>query len=153
MITRFSLHEAREPGAFLRVLVAEDNLVNQRLAVRLLEKRGHQVVVAATGLEALKALEKESFDLVLMDVQMPEMDGLEATTAIREKEKNTGLHQPVVALTAHAMKGDREKCLAGGMDGYLTKPIRPQALDQRLEIYVSRRTVARNAAETVPSQK
>ncbi|MHB8501004.1 MAG: response regulator [Candidatus Acidiferrales bacterium] len=149
LITRFSLHDAREPEAFLRVLLAEDNLVNQRLVVRLLEKRGHQVVVAATGLEALKALEKESFDLVLMDVQMPEMDGLEATIAIREKEKSTGLHQPVVALTAHAMKGDREKCLAGGMDGYLTKPIRPQELEQLLEIYVSRRMEARNVAETL----
>ena len=125
LITRFSLQDAREPDSSLSVLLAEDNLVNQRLAVRLLEKRGHRVVVAATGLEALKALEKETFDLVLMDVQMPEMDGLEATAAIREKEKGTGLRQPVVALTAHAMKGDREKCMAGGMDGYLTKPIRP----------------------------
>ncbi|MGC1483687.1 MAG: response regulator [Candidatus Acidiferrum sp.] len=153
LITRYSLQDAREPDAFLRVLLAEDNLVNQRLAVRLLEKRGHQVVVAATGLEALKALEKENFDLVLMDVQMPEMDGLEATVAIREKEKVSGLHQPVVALTAHAMKGDREKCLALGMDGYLTKPIRPQELDQLLEIYVSRRMEARNISETVPLQK
>ncbi|MGB2591767.1 MAG: response regulator [Candidatus Acidiferrum sp.] len=147
LITRFSLQDAREPGVFLRVLLAEDNVVNQRLAVRLLEKRGHQVVVAGTGLEALKALEKESFDLVLMDVQMPEMDGLEATAVIREKEKGTGVRQAVVALTAHAMKGDREKCLAGGMDGYLTKPIRPQELDQLLETYVSRRMEAGNLAE------
>jgi CheY-like chemotaxis protein len=131
------------------VLLAEDNLVNQRLAVRLLEKRGHQVVVAGTGLEALKALEKESFDLVLMDVQMPEMDGLEATAILREKEKVTGLHQPVVALTAHAMKGDREKCIEGGMDGYLTKPIRPQELNQLLDIYVTRRLAARNVTEQV----
>lgn len=147
LITRFSLQVAREPGSSLRVLLAEDNLVNQRLAVRLLEKRGHQVVVAATGLEALKALEKESFDLVLMDVQMPEMDGLEATTAIRKKEKGTGMRQPIVALTAHAMKGDREKCLAGGMDGYLTKPIRPQELDQLLELYAAKRVEAPNSAE------
>jgi two-component system, sensor histidine kinase and response regulator len=129
------------------VLLAEDNLVNQRLAVRLLEKRGHRVVVAANGLEALQALEKESFDLVLMDVQMPEMDGLEATAILREKEKGTGVHQAVVALTAHAMKGDREKCLAAGMDGYLTKPIRPQELDQLLEIYVARRMEARSVTE------
>jgi CheY-like chemotaxis protein len=129
------------------VLLAEDNLVNQRLVVRLLEKRGHRVVVAATGLEALKALEKESFDLVLMDVQMPDMDGLEATAAIREREKDTGVHQAVVALTAHAMKGDREKCLAAGMDGYLTKPIRPQELDQLLEIYVARRMETRSVKE------
>jgi two-component system sensor histidine kinase/response regulator len=149
LITRFSLHDAREPDASLHVLLAEDNLVNQRLAVRLLEKRGHRVVVAATGLEALKALEKESFDLVLMDVQMPEMDGLEATAIIREKEKGTGRRQPVVALTAHAMKGDREKCIEGGMDGYLSKPIRPQELDQLLEIYMARRTEARSVTEHV----
>ena len=149
LITRFSLKDGREPDAFLKVLLAEDNLVNQRLAVRLLEKRGHQVVVAANGLEALQALEKERFDLVLMDVQMPEMDGLEATAAIRKKEKASGLHVPVVALTAHAMKGDREKCIAGGMDGYLTKPIRPQELDQLLGIYVARRMEARSLDETV----
>ncbi|MGB2669153.1 MAG: response regulator [Candidatus Acidiferrum sp.] len=147
LITRFSLQDAREPDTFLRVLLAEDNLVNQRLAVRLLEKRGHQVVVAATGLEALKALEKEKFDLVLMDVQMPEMDGLEATAVIREKEKRTGMRQAVVALTAHAMKGDREKCMDAGMDGYLTKPIRPQELDQLLEVYVLRRMEARGVTE------
>src|SRR5277367_1128591 len=143
LITRFSLQDAREPDAYLSVLLAEDNLVNQRLAVRLLEKRGHRVAVAATGLEALAALEKEKFDLVLMDVQMPEMDGLEATAAIRAKEKGTGMRQAVVALTAHAMKGDREKCLAAGMDGYLTKPIRPQELDQLLEVYVARRVETR----------
>src|SRR5579859_1239185 len=147
LITRFSLQDARDPDAFLSVLIAEDNLVNQRLAVRLLEKRGHRVVLAATGLEALKALEKESFDLVLMDVQMPEMDGLEATAAIREKEKSSGLHQDIVALTAHAMKGDREKCLAGGMDGYLAKPIRPQELDHLLATYIARRMKMAEAAE------
>lgn len=94
LITRFSLQDAREPSSLLKVLLAEDNLVNQRLAVRLLEKRGYRVVVASNGCEALQALEKESFDLVFMDVQMPEMDGLEATAAIREKEARTGLHQP-----------------------------------------------------------
>jgi len=153
LVTRFSLHDAREPDAFLRVLIAEDNLVNQRLAVRLLEKRGHQVAVAATGLEALKALEKEKFDLVLMDVQMPEMDGLEATVAIRQKEKGSGLHQAIVALTAHAMKGDREKCLAAGMDGYLTKPIRPQDLDHLLATYVARHMKLAEANETVAPTK
>src|SRR6202795_763409 len=153
LVTRLSLQDVREPDAYLRVLLVEDNLVNQRLAVRLLEKRGHRVVVAGTGLEALLALEKDSYDLVLMDVQMPEMDGLEATAAIRQKEKGTALHQAVVALTAHAMKGDREKCLAVGMDGYLTKPIRPQELDQLLEIYVARRMEARNIVETVAPQK
>jgi two-component system, sensor histidine kinase and response regulator len=153
LITRFSVQDAAEPGAFLRVLLAEDNAVNQRLAVRLLEKRGHSVVVANNGLEAVQALEKESFDLVFMDVQMPEMDGLEATAAIREKEKSSGQRQPIIALTAHAMKGDREKCIAGGMDGYLTKPIRPQELDEILEQYVSRRVAGVNAAEVVGQHK
>jgi PAS domain S-box-containing protein len=153
LVTRFSLQDAREPNAFLSVLIAEDNLVNQRLAVRLLEKRGHQVAVAATGIEALKALEKEKFDLVLMDVQMPEMDGLEATMAIRQKEKGSGFHQPIVALTAHAMKGDREKCLAAGMDGYLTKPIRPQELDHLLATYLPRNLKMAEADEPVTPTK
>jgi PAS domain S-box-containing protein len=135
LVTRYSLSDARDRSEILRILVAEDNLVNQRLVVRLLEKRGHRVVVAINGKEALAALEKESFDIVLMDVQMPEMDGFEATAAIREKEKGSGLHQSIVALTAHAMKGDQEKCLAGGMDGYLSKPIRPQELDEVLVRY------------------
>jgi CheY-like chemotaxis protein len=124
---------AREPGSSLKVLLAEDNGVNQRLVVRLLEKRGHHVVVAANGLEALAELKKEDFDLVLRDVQMPEMDGMEETVAIREGEKRTGEHLAVIALTAHAMKGDRDKCLAAGMDGYLTKPIRTQELHDVLE--------------------
>ena len=106
-----------------RILLAEDNLVNQKLAVRLLEKRGHSVVVAMNGLEALEALEHEGFDLVLMDVQMPEMSGLEATEAIRIKERETGRHIPIIAMTAHAMRGDRERCLEAGMDGYTTKPL------------------------------
>jgi signal transduction histidine kinase/CheY-like chemotaxis protein len=139
LITRFSLQKnAQEPSSSMRVLLAEDNAVNQRLAVRLLEKRGHHVKVAGNGREALAALEKESFDLVFMDVQMPEMDGMEATAAIREKEKQSGQHQLIIALTAHAMKGDREKCLAQGMDGYLTKPIRPQELDDILTEYAAR---------------
>jgi CheY-like chemotaxis protein len=102
----------------------------------LLEKRGHRVVVASNGREALAALEEGTFDLVLMDIQMPEMDGMEVTAKIREKENLTGGHQPVVALTAHAMKGDQELCLAAGMDDYLTKPIRPQELDKLLNKYV-----------------
>jgi signal transduction histidine kinase/DNA-binding response OmpR family regulator len=140
LLTRFSLQGARDPSAFFRILVAEDNPVNQTLVVRLLEKRGHHVMLAGNGREALKALEKESFDLVLMDVQMPEMDGMEATAAIRQKEENTAVHQWIIALTAHAMKGDRERCLAAGMDGYLTKPIRPPELDQILEEYATRRS-------------
>jgi CheY-like chemotaxis protein len=131
----------------LRVLLAEDNPVNQLLATRLLEKRGHRVTIAANGRDALAALDKESYDLVFMDVQMPEMDGLEATVAIREKEKTRGNHLPVIALTAHAMKGDQERCLAAGMDGYLSKPIRPQELDEFLEKYVARRVELAVASE------
>jgi two-component system sensor histidine kinase/response regulator len=153
LVTRFSLQDARAPEESLRVLLAEDNLVNQRLAVRLLEKRGHRVAVAENGVEALKALEKEKFDLVLMDVQMPEMDGLEATAAIREKERGTGMRQAIVALTAHAMKGDREKCIAGGMDEYLTKPIRPQDLDQLLEKYVAMKKTKHGQTEQVGPRK
>jgi signal transduction histidine kinase/DNA-binding response OmpR family regulator/uncharacterized membrane protein affecting hemolysin expression len=149
LITRYSLQDARDPGCFLNVLLAEDNAVNQRLAVRLLEKRGHKVVVAGNGLEALAALKKESFDLVFMDVQMPEMDGYEATAAIREAERDSGRHQPVIALTAHAMKGDREKCLAAGMDGYLSKPIRPQELDEVLEEYLRNQQARMNTPVSV----
>ena len=109
----------------LKVLLAEDNPVNQRLAVRLLEKRGHHVVVANNGREALAMLDQDSFDAIIMDVQMPDMDGLEATGRIREMERRTGLHTPILAMTAHAMKGDRERCLSAGMDGYVNKPIDP----------------------------
>jgi PAS domain S-box-containing protein len=116
----------------LRVLLAEDGLVNQQVAVGLLELRGHRVLVANNGKEALAALEKERFDVVLMDVQMPEMDGLEAAAAIRQCERQTGGHVPIIAMTAHAMKGDRERCLAAGMDGYLAKPIQARALDEAL---------------------
>jgi CheY-like chemotaxis protein len=134
---------AREPASTapappeqrkMRVLLAEDNLVNQTLAVRLLEKRGHEVVVTATGAQALEVLAKAGpFDLVLMDVQMPEMDGFEATVRIRQAEQQKGGHLPVIAMTAHAMKGDRERCLAAGMDGYLAKPLQPRELWQELE--------------------
>jgi two-component system sensor histidine kinase/response regulator len=153
LITRFSLHDGHDRLASLRVLLAEDNAVNQRLAVKLLEKRGHSVVVAGNGSEALAAMDKQDFDLVFMDVQMPEMDGLEATAAIRGQEKITGKHQPIIALTAHAMKGDREKCIAGGMDGYLTKPIRPQELDDVLEDFIQRRSPMTPAAEMAEQRK
>jgi CheY-like chemotaxis protein len=117
----------------LRLLLVEDNLVNQRLAVRLLEKRGHTVVVASNGREALDVLARESFDVVLMDVQMPEMDGFEATSILRRKEQPTGRRTPVVAMTAHAMKGDRERCLGAGMDDYLSKPLQPEELFETVE--------------------
>jgi two-component system sensor histidine kinase/response regulator len=123
------------------------------LASRLLEKRGHFVVVG-NGREALAALEKESFDLVLMDLQMPVMDGFEATAAIRKKEGASGMRLPVVALTAHAMQGDREKCLAAGMDGYLTKPIRSQELlDGVLQSHLTPRAKTKEAPETVLSKE
>ena len=112
----------------LRILLAEDNAVNQRLVVRLLEKYGHNTLVASTGREALAALEYQPVDLVLMDVQMPEMDGLQATAIIRERERVTGEHVPIIALTAYAMKGDHERCLAAGMDGYVAKPLNVQNL-------------------------
>ena len=111
-------------GAGRRILVAEDNPVNQVVAVRLLERRGHQVTVAANGREAVAAVRQENFDLVLMDVQMPEMDGFEATAIIRQAEAGTGRHLPIFAMTARAMKGDEERCRLAGMDGYLPKPIR-----------------------------
>jgi signal transduction histidine kinase/DNA-binding response OmpR family regulator len=116
-----------------RILLAEDNVVNQRVAVGLLRARGHEVVVARNGTEAVAAVEREVFDLVLMDVQMPGMGGLEATAAIRAAEAGTGRHLRVLAMTAHAMTGDRELCLAGGMDGYLSKPIDPAELYAAVE--------------------
>jgi PAS domain S-box-containing protein len=117
----------------LRILLAEDNPVNQTLAIALLQKQGHTVVLAANGKEALDRLQTAApFDLVLMDLQMPEMDGLEATRRIRQREGNTGGHIPILAMTAHAMKGDREVCLRAGMDGYVSKPVRPQELQEMI---------------------
>jgi len=108
----------------LSVLLAEDNLVNQMLALRMLEKQGHTVEVANNGREALDKVSTQSFDLILMDVQMPIMDGYEATEAIRKQEQQSGKRVPIIALTAHAMKGDKEKCLESGMDDYIAKPFR-----------------------------
>jgi len=130
LVTRHSLREARST---LSVLLAEDNRVNQKLATRLLEKRGHRVEVAGNGCEAVASWKAGSFDVILMDVQMPEMSGLEATLAIRAEESGADHHIPIVALTAHAMKGDKERCLAAGMDDYLPKPIRPRELHETLE--------------------
>jgi len=128
----------------LRVLLAEDNAVNRKVVTRLLEKRGHQVMVTTNGKEALAALENDMFDLVLMDVQMPEMDGFEATRMIRLSEQGTAFHQRIIALTAHAMSGDRARCLEAGMDGYLTKPLGALALDQVLEGCLKRDEVHAN---------
>jgi PAS domain S-box-containing protein len=123
----------RAAGGGLRVLLAEDNQVNQRLAVRLLEKRGHRVSVADNGREAVAAHTAQPFDLILMDVQMPEMDGFEATAAIRARERDGAPRVPIVAMTAHAMKGDRERCLLAGMDDYLAKPIQAAELYEVIE--------------------
>jgi CheY-like chemotaxis protein len=120
------------PNKPLRILLTEDNLVNQRLAVRLLEKQGHTALVASNGREALDVLDRERFDIALLDVQMPEVDGFEATAQIRAREQAGGGHLPIVAMTAHAMSGDRERCLAAGMDGYLPKPIDPVRLAQEI---------------------
>jgi signal transduction histidine kinase/CheY-like chemotaxis protein/ligand-binding sensor domain-containing protein len=134
----------REDLRGLRVLVAEDNAVNQKVVRRFLEKHGHTVALAATGLDAIAAVEKREFDLVLMDVQMPELDGLEATARIRAQEGATGKHRTIVAMTAHAMKGDRERCLSAGMDSYICKPLNPAELLALLE------NVQRNSPQAVP---
>jgi CheY-like chemotaxis protein len=131
-----------KPSRQLRILLAEDNLVNQRLTVRMLEKMGHQVVVAQTGEDALSALAAQKFDLVLMDVQMPEMDGFAATREIRKREQGRHERVPVIAMTAHAMKGDRESCLEAGMDDYLAKPINRQELQQAIDRIMSNAEVS-----------
>jgi len=135
LVTRHSLRENKSRS---RVLLAEDNAVNQTLAVRLLEKRGYVVTVAGDGRAALAAVEKEPFDLILMDIQMPEMDGFEATLAIRQREQSTGGHVPIIAMTAHALKGDEERCLSAGMDGYVSKPIRSHELFTAIEGAIAR---------------
>ena len=128
-----TIHSLRESRGRLRILLVEDNRVNQAVATRLLEKRGHEVTVAGNGREALEALEKQTPDLVLMDVQMPEMDGLQATAAIRNVELKSGKHVPIIAMTAHAMAGDKDRCLDSGMDGYISKPLRAEDLFSAIE--------------------
>ena len=130
VITRHTLLENRRK---LQILLAEDNVVNQQLALRLLEKRGHKVTIALDGAEALTLLKKVPFDVVLMDVQMPVLDGFQATAAIRQKEISTGAHIPIIAMTAHAMEGDRERCLAAGMDSYISKPVQGNQLIAMVE--------------------
>jgi CheY-like chemotaxis protein len=151
LITRHTLRERR---CKLRALVAEDNVVNQRLIRRMMEKWGHAVVVADNGLEALNAMEESPFDVVLMDVQMPEMDGFEATQAIRKRENGTGRHTLIIAMTAHAMKGDRQRCLDAGMDGYVAKPVQQDQLldemDRLLPEEARPRPDAPGGADAVP---
>jgi CheY-like chemotaxis protein len=123
-------------GRGMRILVVEDHVVNQKIVLTLLKKEGYVPVLAGNGSEALLALERERFDLVFMDVQMPEMDGLTATRIIRSREKLTGVRMPIIAMTAHAMNGDREECLAAGMDAYISKPIRRPDLLEAIATFV-----------------
>jgi signal transduction histidine kinase/ActR/RegA family two-component response regulator len=134
-VTRLAINEGQRSS---RILVAEDNVVNRKLVTTLLAKRGYVTVTVVNGRQAVAALTEGMFDVVLMDVQMPEMDGLEATAAIRKLEAVTGTHVQIIALTAHAMKGDREICMAAGMDGYLSKPIDPEELFALIESLVGR---------------
>jgi CheY-like chemotaxis protein/HPt (histidine-containing phosphotransfer) domain-containing protein len=136
LVTRHTIREARRK---LRILVVEDNAINWELVTRLLQKHEHTIIAVTTGREAVDLLEKEPAccDMILMDVEMPVMDGLQATALIREREKISGKHMPIIALTAYAMKGDRERCLAAGMDSYLSKPIRYQDLLETIQRLVS----------------
>lgn len=155
VITRHTVYEAREK---FNILLVEDNLINQTLAVRLLETRGHRVTLASNGLEALEAFKKMDPDLILMDIQMPKMDGFEATRAIRDyesqKDDATGRmpHIPIVAMTAHAMTGDREKCIAAGMDDYLPKPIKPEALYSVINNVIRKSKGEKEQSKQQPSQ-
>ncbi len=138
LVTRHTVREEeQDTKTWFKVLLAEDNPVNQQLAMRLLQKRRYRVIVVGNGREALETLEKDKFDLILMDVQMPEMDGFETTAEIRKREQAWGLHIPIVAMTAHAMAGDREKCIAAGMDAYVSKPIRSGELFATIESLLS----------------
>lgn len=142
------------PAVGLRILLAEDSEINRLLSIQLLESHGHSVVVAENGRKAVEALEHRQFDVVLMDVQMPEMDGFDATASIREKERTTGAHIPIIAMTAHAMKGDRERCIASGMDGYVSKPIRRKELFQAIdELVLSSAASATTSEELTISQE
>ena len=135
VITRHTIRERRQS---LRILLAEDNLINQKVVAKFLEKMGYQVSIAQNGVEAVSKVKKENFDLILMDVQMPEMDGFEATTAIRKIEKTSRKHIPIIALTAHALKGDREKCVAAGASDYLAKPVNTEQLLAALRTWLHR---------------
>jgi CheY-like chemotaxis protein len=150
LVTRRSVRQSERP---LHILLAEDNLVNKRLAAGLLQRWGHRVITVSDGRAALAALERQRFDLVLLDVQMPEMDGFEVTAAIREKEKKSGGRIPIIAVTAHAMKGDRERCLEAGMDDYVSKPIEPQQLFDAIERLAPPAGVEASAPEEQPAEE
>jgi two-component system, sensor histidine kinase and response regulator len=146
VVTRHTLRVSKHQ---LRILLVEDNPVNRKLAVKMLGKMGHSVSVAGNGLEAVAAVHEQVFDLIFMDVQMPEMDGFEATKAIRETERLTGDHVPIVAMTAHAMQGDREKCLGAGMDGYISKPINSSELFDTIESLMEDKSVQPRRRESI----
>jgi CheY-like chemotaxis protein len=129
---------APRPGPGFNILLAEDNVVNQMVARGILQKLGHRVVLAENGKQAVESVDRETFDAILMDVQMPEMDGFEATAAIRKKQSRTGTYTPIIAMTAHAMEGDRERCIDAGMDDYISKPIRSAVLHEVLEMHCRR---------------
>jgi CheY-like chemotaxis protein len=131
LLTRHSIRESKNS---LNILLAEDNLINQKLATSLIQRMGHKVSVTHNGSQAVEAIETGEFDIILMDIQMPEMDGLEATKAIRTRERLIGRQRiPIIAMTAYAMAGDREQCLEAGMDGYVSKPINAQELFEAIE--------------------
>ena len=137
------------PSAALHILLAEDNPVNQKLAQRAIEKMGHSITLATNGARAVQACEGEKFDLILMDLQMPEMDGFEATALIREAERTAGRHTPIIAMTAHAMHGDRDQCIGAGMDDYISKPVDLRALAKMIDRYGVGPS-PRNASSPIP---
>ena len=134
LVTRHTLSEQRKLGQ--RILLAEDNAINQKLAVVLLQKAGYSVDAVETGAQALEKVQSNQYNAVLMDVQMPEMDGFESTHQIREWEKSNGQHIPIIAMTAHAMQGDRERCIEAEMDDYVSKPLEPKVLFAALDRWV-----------------
>jgi two-component system sensor histidine kinase/response regulator len=140
-------HTLREAGLGLQILLAEDNVINQKVAERLVAKLGHNTKVVGNGREVLEALEQGTFDLILMDIQMPDMDGLETTAAIRSKERQAGGHIPIVAMTAHAMKGDQERCLEAGMDGYMSKPLNSEGLSRAIQEAIRKLPTAQTLKE------
>ena len=135
----------------LSLLLVEDNVVNQKVAMRMLERAGHAVTIANNGKEALELVARKKFDLVLMDCQMPEMDGMTATREIRMKEQDQGSHLPIIAMTAHALEGDREKCIAAGMDDYVSKPIQMKLLLTLIEHWTQHPETSHTATSVVPT--
>lgn len=147
LVTR---HAIRNEERRLHILFVEDVPINRRIVQRILEKQGHRVTTAKNGRVAIERWEKKPFDLVFMDIQMPEMDGYTATAAIRARERETGRHVPIAAMTAYAMQGDGDKCLAAGMDAYLTKPVNANEILMTIRRLAGRKESVREAAEAAP---